>query len=79
MADRKRLSGTMPTELYNRLSDYCASVGVPVSYGICFIVDNYLNAVAIQKLSEQTVQLHDETKVATDAIDQIKKAMNIRE
>lgn len=52
----KRLNIRIPMPLYNRIKEYCDSVGSPVGSGMCLLCDAQINAM---KASEILAMGHD--------------------
>lgn len=55
----KRLNLRVPMPLYQRIKEYCDSVGSPVGSGMCLLCDAQINALKANELLRQSKDMMD--------------------
>lgn len=55
----KRLSGSIPVDLYNRMKAYADKIGVSVSGVVAMACDQWLNAQDAKKLLSEAQQIKE--------------------
>lgn len=55
----KRLSGSIPVDLYERIKVYADKIGVSVSGVVAMACDQWLNAQDVKKLLAETQQIKE--------------------
>lgn len=67
----KRLSGTIPVVVYDRIKDYADSHGISVSGCIAVLCDMQLNAMNAQELLSEAKKINDNFQPMKSYLDTI--------
>lgn len=65
----KRLNLRVPMPLYQRIKEYCDSVGSPVGSGMCLLCDAQINALKAQELTAKAQDIIEQIGLLKDVFE----------
>lgn len=69
----KRLNLRVPMELYQRIKDYCDSVGSPVGSGMCILCDMAINSLKAQEIMSQAMDIKSQLESLAPMFESVSK------